>query len=564
MELGGGRFTVTSPKVTLGSLGAVELVFGALSGLSRARVADFVGTAADSNAVTTLLAGASVVETELAALATLAGTLFFGYAVYEFLPRIFPQTLRAVAGRTGYRLLATGVVIATARVAESALGSSFTSAGLVLVPTVAALGLSLGYVTWVASRDTVDVEAASATTSEWIGSGSEATETATGGDARSPVDTLSDVVSVGVILALPVPILGLAVVAAGQVSPLPELLAIGWVAVDGVDRRSNRALSDRLPDQERMDVEGSMFDLVANAIRSQKGLPTVTLILVGFGVPVTLVGVLNGELGRFATEGVRAVGTDTLFAWSVLGMVVVLFASGLFAVWFWVRAIQRLPRYLRAWNGATTETSPLDGEDLPEPVTRPVGALLPVFVAYLPATLVTQMLRFDYYFGARTAVLGAYAVVWPLSVGLLAWATLRTRRSESQPPLSDGRLLPAALTVEWAMFLLTPALVGAVGRAAGTESWRLPSTDQGLFVFLLVAVVYIFVEPDIRARARGASGWRRHEAKVARVGFGAATLVLSTVGVLPDTAAFKLVGVVFLVWPFLTVAGDRVRAQAGA
>jgi len=543
----------------LGGVGAAEILLTMLSGGSTGHVVEFVGATAESEAVNAVLAAVSLVGLNLGPIATVTSALFFGYTVYEFLPGVFPEELQAVADRPAYRLLAAGIVVWSARlvgglVAGSRPGEMTVTATLVAtVPLVACVA----YVGSVVSRDAADIETASRAVSKHLdlvgpGSGEDATETA------STTTRLAHVVRVGVMLGAPLPFFATAVFAAGFLYPIPESLAIGWALLGGVDRRSDRDVLDRLPNRDRTDVEGSFLDLVVNVVRSPKGPPAVMVTLFGFGGAVSVVRALNTRVLRFAREGVSVVRSDPLFAWATLGMVAVLFAAGLFAVWFWVRVTQRVPAYLRAWNVASAETSPLADEELPDPVTRPVGLLVPFTVTIVPATVFADALRFDYFFGARTAVLAAYGVAWPLSLGVLWWAVRRTRRVDPQPPLSDGRALLVALLVEYLWFLQTGPVTAFFGRASGM---RYPPEPDGfrVLLFLLLGTVFLFVDPAFGVRAKAAEGWRSHQQQLARIGFGVACGVGALLGVVPEFGLMLgLVAAVFTLWPAWTLAKAEI------
>lgn len=556
-----GRLSGVSSRLVLGGLGAGELLASALSGLSPSRAGDIVGRAAASDAAGTVLASLSLVGTELEVLATVAGILFFGYAVYEFLPGVFPQELEVVAGRQGYRLLAVALVLGGAEIFASAVRLGTSQTGQLTLNgflfAVSSLVACIAYVTSVVYRDAADIEPAARAVSERLditgpGEGSEAIET------ESIRARGSHIVSVGLMLAIPTVLLAPAVVAAEQLYPTPELLAITWGVVATVDNQTDRPVIDRLPDRERTDFEGSVFDLVVNAIRSEKGVPTVLVVLLGFLGATVLVGVLNANMTRFAREGVAAVGTNPLFAWSVIGMVVVLVSSGLYAVWFWTRVIRRVPRYLRAWNVANAETSPMADEDLPDSITRPVGLLVPVTVTMLPATAFTQLLRFDYFFASRAMLVVAYAVTWPLSVALLAYCVWRTRRIEPQPPLSDGRALLVALLAEWLVYVLFNPIVAFVGAASDV---RYPPSVEGIRAALLLPALaaFIFIQPDVAARTKDADGWRQHGNWLFMAGGGLVCGVAALLNLIPGFGlALGIMAALFVGAPVWEAVSKRV------
>jgi hypothetical protein len=478
---------------------------------------DLIGTAAESDAVGAILAAISLAGTELELIANLAGFLFFGYAVYLFLPRVFPEALNVVTDRRGYQVFAVCFVVVVSEPLASIVLSedfaSFRNIIIALASTVTPLVVCLGYVGIIASRDMVNIRPASREVSERFNV-SVASGRMNDTERVSLTDHLSDIAYVGFMTAVPLPFLSMAVGVAGLLYPIPEVLAIGWMIINVINTRFGQSVGGRLPSRERVDVEEIVFDLVVNVVRSPKGVPTVLLTLTGFGGAISIFGVRSGNMLQFTREGLITIRSDPFFAWNVLGVGLVSLGSGLFAVWFWARVIRRIPAYFQAWNASKAEGSPLAEESLPVPTTRPVGLLLPFAVTTLPAVAFIQTLRFDYFFDLRTLVLSGYGVVWPLSMVVLGWAVYQTRRTEPQPPSSEGRALPVALLVEVAVVLFQLPIAAYVGQASGMG---FSSPIEGVDIILIptVMIVFMFVIPDLEARANDVEGWRSQQANLA-------------------------------------------------
>jgi len=118
-----------SPSATVGSLGATELL---LTTLSPSRAGRLIEAATESDGVGAILASISLVGTELELLTNIAGFLFFGYAVYEFLPRLFPKELAVVTDRRGYRIFAVCfALVASETIAIAFLSDVGVSSGVV-------------------------------------------------------------------------------------------------------------------------------------------------------------------------------------------------------------------------------------------------------------------------------------------------------------------------------------------------------------------------------------------------------------------------------------------------
>lgn len=546
-----------SPSVAIGSLGATELL---VTTLSPSQAGGLIGTATESDTVGGILAAASVTGTELGLVADVVGILFFGYAVYEFLPQVFPDTVGLITNRRGYRVLAICFAVILSKTIESVISGTgvseiiLISVGLGVTPVV----LCVGYVGIIASRSTADITPASDVVRERL--------TVSGANGRTN-DTetallrhrLSDVLHVGVFIAAPLPILGITASVVGFLYPLLEGLAIGWAVIGVVNHRVTENVGDRLPSREQVDLEDSGFDLSIATVRSPKGLPTAIITVLGFIGAVIFVGGLIITMPQFVQEGVAAIRSDPLFTWSVIGGVFVLLGSGFFNVWFWARVIRRVPAYLRTWNTSKAEGSPLADESLPEPVSRPVGLLLPFFITVLPAVMFIQTLRFDYFFDLRTPVLAGYGVVWPLSVVLLGWAVYRTQQREPQPVSSDGRALPVALLTEWAVILLLQPIATYVGQASGL-GYSSSTAGVGILLVIISMSVFIFIYPDLEFRADNAKGWRSQQENLAMfsVGFTCGVGWFLNIGSSDNKLFFSIIAVLFVGASVWNVAAERL------
>ncbi|MGQ4556265.1 hypothetical protein [Halobellus sp. GM3] len=536
------RLSAVPSRFTLGGLGASEILLTTLS-------SDYLTDAV-----------VLVAESDLGGLvAMLAGMLFFGYTVFEFLPEVFPDEIDTVTERVEYRLLAAVFVVVSAKVMEGFVGGAVDPTQLTLtLLAVAVIALAIGvlYVAAIAYGGGVDLAAVSEVAYERLDV-ADPTEREWTAGADAFRTRLRQVVTAGVFLAMPLPFLAIGVLTGDMLYPMPEVLAVSWVFIGAVDFRSDRTLTERLPHHEHADVEGSTFDLVVNTVRSKKGLPVVLVALIGLSTAVILLSVVSSEGLLFARLALYNITRDSLFAWSTLGMLLVLFASATFALWFWVRTIRRVPSYLRAWNAAYADSPPTIEESV-EPVTRPIGALLPFAAAMIPAMVYLQTVRFEYFFGVRNAVLTLYGIVWPLSLLLLVWAVHRTRQTDPQPPLSEGRVLPVALLVGWSWFIVLAPVIAFFNRASGM---RYPTSAGGVAVIglILFITVFQFVYPDLTARATDASGWRAHQHRLVMIGVGALCAVGALIDVLPGYGLLLgLLSVLFVIAPVWEVTVGKL------
>lgn len=346
------------------------------------------------------------------------------------------------------------------------------------------------------------------------------------------------------VLAVGCVVIGLLGTVMSQAYPLPEVLVLGWAAYGPLARRWGRLPVGARPSLSAVDVEQRVYRSARQVTRGLKGFLTVVVAAAGLLVSTVVLWIGAAVAVPLAAA---ARGADPLFAWDLLGLLAALAAAGAYGTWFWVRVFDRVPAYLDCHeSGATDRSVP----------TRPVGLLVPSTVAL--ASIVPLLAWPD-----ATAARVAFGVAWPAAVGLVAAATLLTRRLAPQSPTTEQWALPAAAVVE-ALGLWTVAnhrtLLGL--RPGGTG----PLVELGFVVAGLLVAFYSAEIRDLAARIPPLQG-RRDDVWLVLLGllllgFAAAFRRPGLEGVLSAAAAVALLAVL-LPAAWRAIARRRTDRQAG-
>lgn len=523
------RLPNVQPPIKLGGLAGGEILLSTLSGFTSSQT-NVIGSLADSTIITAILATTSIIETELVVLSNIAGVLFFGYAVYEFLPKVFPTQLDVLTQRRSYRL-ASGITVVLFADILTRLLTAFTGDGavsffnLIVIPDftgvvtiifllmgVTPLIICYSYVGVLIHWNIDNLEEATHEAERWMAIKEE--KGANNSSNKSVKNRFSQIYTLGTMLAAPVIFLPIAVVAAGLMYPIPELISAGWGLHAITNTYSTGKLTALTPDPEQVDVEDSAFDLVKNTVRTTKGLGAVVITLYGFSTATALFLGSSSSAFPFISYGITVVSSEPLFTWSIIGMAITNFSATSFAVWFWIRVIRRLPCFLRAWEVAYTDTSTLSKQNLPENITRPYGMCIPFIITIVPSSSFLILLRADFYFEAKSILVGVYAFLWPMFILLLAYCVNRTRNADHnnkpQPPLSDSQALPTAIMAMFGSVLLFNMITTYITAAARVRN-PVEQEFNILIVFALLIALILYLRPDLSARSKDKEGWRSYQ-----------------------------------------------------
>ena len=411
--------------------------------------------------------------------------LFFGLAAAIVIPRLIPTAFAVVTTRLSFRLLAAVITVGTATVFGTLIGGAASTPQAVLIAiTIGAVAITTAYVAILVYWRGVDLDSAVSTLERRIGG--------SGGDDPGRATTC---LYAGVGLGTGLTLAGLLLAVGGRLYPLPELLAIGWPIGVAVAARINWQPNPR----------GQIADtlkIISVVRRSEKGVPTLTLVSLGMGVPATILLVGLPVYTRRLLVGDTVSVAEPVLAWAVVGMIVGIAAACLYALWFWARVFRRLPAFLTAWHEAAG-VDILGEQPTDEPVARPAWLLVPFALVITHAIVLIQIgdvTDFAFY-GAADAILLLYGLVWPLSAAVIGLAVYWTMRRTPQPPLSATYAIPTATVVEFGSLYVGWGLAATVVRSGGLTAAELVRFPGGTFVLLVLALlVLLFFGPDIGLR----------------------------------------------------------------
>lgn len=233
-------------------------------------------------------------------------------------------------------------------------------------------------------------------------------------------------------------------------SPLPELLILGWIVLTGAEqysasgKRSNSSV-------ESVDLEDRLLHGVVDAARNEKGQYALIVTLTELATSLLFLLVF---LGMFYID---YGGGRPSMGWGPFIAVAIPFSMyAMYGTWFWSRVLQRIPLFVSNDRHRDESESP----------TRPIGLFLPPSIFAAGLFLLGEPSRFA--IGVLSLLIG--------TVGMLA-SVVSTRRKEPQLPSSDQYAIPVAIVVQF----LPLALLG------------FPNSDVPLLI--LPAVFFL---PEIR------------------------------------------------------------------
>lgn len=523
------------PWGLLGVLAGNSLLFRGLSSLAEWRPVSFL--AGEGGEVVLAVASITLRTSSTFALVGFGFEwLMLAYLVFAFLPRVFARWERAPAvfGTGRFRLTATlvvlGIAFPIAAAVPSPVGTSPVVGGS---PGLPSLVLIVGFAAFLVL---LRADLAGAPPAALIEFTERIFPQEFEEEEKPPLlreDLLGRLNRFGLLtmivayVVLLCGVMGALAAFASFLFPLPELVVLAGATA----ALAGRWLPGSLPLRTRtVDVEASFFRLVGYFLASRKGY-TVLLVafagslsmVVGFLSLLASVGLVLSTpslLIRFPTSPVRV--------WAAAGYAVCLAIPGLYAAWFWVRVTIRVPRFLADWEAAVPGEAPIgDVGDLPPTVTRPWGVLLPptlplLLAAHVAPTagllvldervcddlgicrtvghgLLETLRRFpllDWPFGPLepSTVAGfpgmeapAFALGWPLAVGVVAWSVRWTRRHDPQPPGTDNLAIVAAALVQ----------VGWVALFIDVAGVTLAPTEWVVGFFLPPFLVGLHYAPDL-------------------------------------------------------------------
>lgn len=227
--------------------------------------------------------------------------------------------------------------------------------------------------------------------------------------------------------------------------------------------------------------------------------------------------------------------------WNIFGAVVLLFFSGSYSLWVWIRELQRLPHFLDISEERTT-VSEL------EPVTRVYGFVAVPIVAYITtipmATADTQ------------SVVVGYALVWPTILAGGLWTIRKTRQQSWQPVATEHRWVCTGSIFQMFVSLIAGRTSDLTDVIAGTRSLvSLFVYEFGVTVILILIAMFSTI---IRNQER-LHGIQRYSVEGLLIIIGAIVAVGSVVIPSGNTFSFVLAAICLGFGLFLWIAEYYLR-----
>lgn len=408
--------------------------------------------------------------------------LLYGSAIHYLLPRVYPAEAGTVLRQvTPSRYVVTAGTVVTGVVFERSMLGEFTGSPLPggIVPPILVLVVCGGVVPLCAV--VLAQRSASTEVEGVLGSVLEQflPRKDGGGEVTGLLGTIIGgilVGFVGLVFLWITFLVVLAALAAVLLFPLPEVLTgIGLVVVAVVPDRAERW-------RRATDIETRLLTLGRVGTYGFKGIFSVLLPVVGIGFAAiaSFVILTIGWMGiPEYLSGQHSLGR---ILQSVVVLVAVIGASW-FALWYWLRVLDRLPHFIAAWN----ETQPVELET-PDPA-RPFRARPPGLL--VQPTLVFAILALPLEYPRSLLIVPLLLAVCGLLIVSVRW----TRRidpavADRQPPISDNRAIPAAFLVFLGGFGLVHHRSEIASVIAGDPDAFGPLASTGVSLLAVVALFY--------------------------------------------------------------------------
>lgn len=408
--------------------------------------------------------------------------VLYGSAFYYLLPKVYPAKAGAILRKDDpSRLVVTGGTVVTGMAVERSILGEFMGSPLPdgLVSPIAVLVVCGGLVPLsvfaFAQRTTsVRPDAVLRSVLELFLPVNKGGEEITG-PRRAIVATIL-VAFAGVVFVWITFLVVIAALAAVVLFPLPEVLTgLGIIVVAVAPNRAKRW-------RRAMDVETRLLTLGRVGTYGFKGAFAVLLpvIGIGFAAIVSLVALTLGGLGtRELRAGAYAPGELLQSAVVIVAVV----GAGWFALWYWLRVLDRLPHFIEAWN----EAQPVKVET-PEPA-RPFRARPPGLL--VQPTLVFGILALPLEYPRSLLIVPLLLGVCAVMVQSVRW----TRRidpvvRDRQPPITDNWAVPAAFLVFIGGFGMIQYRAELVAAATGDFGALEPLASTGVMILFVVMIFY--------------------------------------------------------------------------
>lgn len=470
------------------------------------------------------LAGASLLALGL-------GWSVIAVVLYESTALFVPNVVSSPKFRSLFTLfaLAQAIVITDVSAPDEPVQTATNFFVLIAVSIVC----FLGYLRFVAGWDFFDLDGSAVTLLDefapWVDAREELR---TDLDFEGPVRTfalVTWVAAIGVVLVVPCAITGFVAALLSDAFPLPDVLLLTLVA----------AKTDVLPLSRKslgwLALEDRAYAALDSATRNLKGAMLITLSAVGGLAAAGLFSIVASRLLDFVTVLRLAVPFSPLVAWDFLGLILLFPATTVYALWYWVRQLERIEGFLdRQFGVPTVFAGP----------TRPRGlTILPTLALVGIASFLASSTP------SNQRPWLAFAIAWPGLLASLVAGVYWTRSTPPQEPSHEDGAVVVSLFVQFAGV----RMAGTMRRVVDGQ-WLVALLDPEL-VFGLVAIVGATYLPDVVRYEAGKDDLRRY----------AGSAYLFVLGVLTGGTALTergKIGVLFVAFAGVCLVGATAIAGA--
>ncbi|WP_227134611.1 hypothetical protein [Halorubellus salinus] len=335
----------------------------------------------------------------------------------------------------------------------------------------------------------------------------------------------SYLLAVMIIVAMPAILAAVVLRALTYAYPLLDILVLAWVLKDRFEPHLEIVSSDSRLQRFYYDIESFLFDIIDQATRSIHGMIATMFALLGVMVAAGYFLLLVSVGPRFLETiqlGVRTLADSPSLdvfqiVWNLLGVLVLLGTVGSYALWGWLRELQRLPYFLDYREAKTTEEHPRDAlSALPPARVTGFFGLPAVAMGLMAASIQSDSTL------ANTIV----SVGWPLWLVLLGVAGRRTLTRRPQPVQREYWVITSALPWYTILFL-TFANADGIVTAAPNPLAIVAVLKLPLALVLLCTMMAVF--PFVTDYAERTEGLQKYAAAAVMLGLGCISLVATTI-----------------------------------
>lgn len=404
--------------------------------------------------------------------------VFLFVLVYIFIPSIFPKDFRPVSRKRGFRLLSSVFVISIVVIimlSISSPGDEYSQGRAILhgsISIVVSLILFTYYLFLIEEFDLHDPESPAIAYLQFLQITIHDDHVTIHDDHVEWIPEWGKYVSFFPLILFAIfslMLLGIFIAALEQLSPLLELLVLGWIGYHRISERSIRVKGEYLPTKDVVDIGERVNDAIASILCYDTIKGGIVLLLVSTGTLYSIAFFIIGLQIFIPRWFSRISGTKYLVLIEDMGLrytflilledlvinsffTIIPFIISLYSIWFWVRVLERLPYFLDTWVERYKQTS--RSLDLPseEPPARPPDYLVLPMLLMITYALGLDRILFVLILIEPDISKYVYLFITSLIVVLILWSVRRTTRISPQGTSRELRTVIIALTVQLTAF----------------------------------------------------------------------------------------------------------------